>query len=134
MRLIPMAAIAALIAPAAAHAQQVKPQLDARLRWETVDQDGIADDADAVTFRLRAGVEWVASDWSLLVEGEATAALRESYDSGINGKTKYPIVADPENIELNRLQARYRGLPKTLITLGRQRINLDDQRFVGAVG
>ena len=134
MRVIRMAAIAALIVPAAAHAQHIKPLLDARLRWETVDQDGAADNADALTFRLRAGVEWVASDWSLLVEGEATAAPREIYDSGINGKTKYPIVADPENIELNRLQAQYRGLPKTLVTLGRQRINLDDQRFVGAAG
>ena len=134
MRVILMAAIAALIAPAAAHAQQVKPLLDARLRWETVDQDGIAGDADAVTFRLRAGVEWVANDWSLLAEGEATAAPREHYDSGVNGKTNYPIVADPENIELNRLQVQYRGLPKSLVTLGRQRINLDDQRFVGASG
>ena len=134
MRVILMAAIAALIAPAAAHAQQVKPLLDARLRWETVDQDGIAGDADAVTFRLRAGVEWVANDWSLLAEGEATAAPREHYDSGVNDKTKYPIVADPENVELNRLQVQYRGLPKSQITLGRQRINLDDQRFVGASG
>ena len=129
-----MAAIAALIAPTAAHAQQVKPLLDARLRWETVDQHGIAGDADAVTFRLRAGVEWVANDWSLLAEGEATAAPREHYDSGVNGKTNYPIVADPENIELNRLQVQYRGLQKSLVTLGRQRINLDDQRFVGASG
>jgi hypothetical protein len=46
----------------------------------------------------------------------------------------FPIVADPENIELNRIQVQYKGIAKTLVTVGRQRINLDDQRFVGSVG
>lgn len=134
MRLIPLAAILALVVPAAAQAQQVKPLLDARLRWETVDQDGIARNADALTFRLRAGVELVASVWSLLAEAEANAAPVEHYDSGLNGKTLYPLIADPETTELNRLQLQFRGIKKTRITLGRQRINLEDQRFVGAAG
>jgi len=43
------------------------------------------------------------------------------------------VVADPQNIELNRLQVQYKSKPLTL-TVGRQRINLDDQRFVGSVG
>ena len=60
--------------------------------------------------------------------------IDENYNSGVNGKTPFPIVADPENIELNRLQLQYHGLPKTVVTVGRQRINLDDQRFVGSVG
>ena len=42
-------------------------------------------------------------------------------------------MVDPENIELNRLQLQYKGKAVTM-TVGRQRINLDDQRFVGAVG
>lgn len=134
MRLIPLAAILALVVPAAAQAQQVEPLLDARLRWETVDQDGIARNADALTFRLRAGVELVASVWSLLAEAEANAAPVEHYDSGLNGKTLYPLIADPETTELNRLQLQFRGIKKTRITLGRQRINLEDQRFVGAAG
>ena len=134
MRLSAFAAIAALALPATAQAQDIKPLFDARLRWENVDQDGLSPQADAVTFRLRAGAELVARDWSLLAEAEASAAPVERYDSGLNGKTSYPIVADPENIELNRLQLQYRGLPKTLFTLGRQRINIEDQRFVGSVG
>ncbi len=134
MRLTHAAVVAALIAPAAAQAQQVKPLLDARLRLETVAQDGIAANAEALTFRLRVGAEVITGDWGLLAEGEATTALRERYDSGVNGNTRYPLIADPENAELNRLQLQYRGRPKTLVTLGRQRINLDDQRFVGAVG
>jgi hypothetical protein len=42
--------------------------------------------------------------------------------------------ADPESYEINRLQLTNTSLANTTITLGRQRINLDDQRFVGSVG
>ncbi|HXG82347.1 MAG TPA: alginate export family protein [Sphingomicrobium sp.] len=133
MRLIPLIAVTIAL-PSPALAQQLKPIADMRLRYEHVDQDGVVEEADALTYRIRAGAELKWQDWSLLAEGEGTAALAEQYDSGLNGKTQYPIVADPENIELNRLQLQYRGLKKALFTLGRQRINLDDQRFVGSVG
>ena len=132
MRLIIFAAAAIVTAPA--QAQQVKPLLDFRLRWENVDQDGIDRNADALTLRGRAGAELTSGNWNFLAEGEGTAALIEQYDSGLNGKTAYPLVADPENIELNRLHVQYRGLEKALITFGRQRINVGDQRFVGTSG
>ena len=45
----------------------------------------------------------------------------------------YSVVADPMTIGLNRLQVQYKSKPLT-VTLGRQRINLDDQRFVGNAG
>lgn len=134
MRLISLIAIIAGTISSASIAQQVKPLADLRLRWENVDQDGFSREADAVTLRLRGGAELTLTDWSLLAEGEITAALTERYDSGLNGKTSRPLIADPENVELNRLQLQYRGLSKTLVTLGRQRINIEDQRFVGAVG
>ena len=129
-----LVAVTPLLAPVPALAQDIKPLLDARLRAEQVDQVGFGREAEALTVRLRAGVQLDSGDWSALVEGEAVAPLSERYDSGLNGKTRFPIVADPENGELNRLQVQYRGVPETLVTLGRQRINLDDQRFVGASG
>ena len=135
MRLTSTALMAAVLGlPAPAFAQELQPIADARLRYEHVDQDGLAEDANALTFRLRAGAEATWNDWSLLADAEGTAALAARYDSGLNGKTQYPIIADPENIELNRLQLQYRGLPRTMITLGRQRINIEDQRFVGSSG
>ena len=120
--------------PAFAKPISVKPMIDTRLRYEHVDQQGFERDADAVTARIRAGAEISLDDWSLLAEGEATLAISERYDSGVNGKTRYPIVADPQNVELNRFQLQYRGLAGTTVTAGRQRINLDDQRFVGSSG
>ena len=127
--------MAGLVAtPVLADPIKLKPLIDARLRYEGVEQAGIANRADAVTARIRAGFEAKAGDFTFLAESEATLAIGENYNSGVNGRTTFPVVADPQNIELNRLQLQYRGLPKAVITVGRQRINLDDQRFVGSVG
>jgi hypothetical protein len=125
---------ACAIVPVPALAQQITPLLDTRLRYETVDQNGLDRTANALTLRVRGGAEFSSGDWKLLAEGEATVPLDESYDSGVNRRTRYPLVADPANGEINRLQLQYRGISKALVTLGRQRINLDDQRFVGASG
>lgn len=109
------------------------PTVDARLRYEGVDQP--ATDADALTIRVRPGITLgTSAGFSVLVEGEGTLAITDHYRAApffpANG---YSVVADPENIELNRAQIQYKSKALTL-TGGRQRINLDDQRFVGSVG
>ena len=114
------------------------PIVDARLRYEGVDTPTL--DADALTLRLRAGAELKsASGLSILAEGEATLALVDHYNAfafaiaDSQRRTGHAVVADPMNGELNRLQVQYKGKALTL-TAGRQRINFDDQRFVGSVG
>jgi hypothetical protein len=114
--------------------KKAKPILDYRLRYENVDQTGIANKAGALTSRLRAGFETGAvENTKFLVDFESVSALSDKYNSTVNGKTTYPIVADPTGTELNRLQLSNTSLPQTTVTIGRQLINLDDQRFVGAV-
>lgn len=114
---------------------QTKMLLDTRMRWEGVDQDPLSEDAEAVTLRARLGFETgKVFGTSLLAEGEFLWPLVTDYNSTTNGKTQYPIVADPESHELNRLQLTNSSLPGSTITIGRQRILLDDQRFVGNVG
>lgn len=114
---------------------QTKLLLDTRMRYEGVEQDPITNDAEAVTLRARLGFETgKVFDTALLAEGEFVWPLVTDYNSTTNGKTQYPIVADPESHELNRLQLTNTSLPGTTLTLGRQRILLDDQRFVGNVG
>ena len=135
--LLSATALTVIAGPALAQDIVFKPIVEARVRYETVDQDGPAPltssrDADAVTVRLRAGGEISKGPFAFLAEGEGTLAIDENYNSGVNGKTLYPVVADPENVELNRLQLQYRTKP-LIVTIGRQRINLDDQRFVGSV-
>ena len=114
---------------------QTKPILDLRLRYEGVDQDGFADNADALTYRLRAGLqtgEFLGT--SFLVEFDHIGDIVDDFNSTTNGKTMYPVVPDPEATELNRLQLTNKSFPDTAITLGRQRVILDDSRFVGNVG
>jgi hypothetical protein len=116
---------------------ETKPIIDLRLRSENVDQDGIANDAHATTLRLRAGFE-TGKAWntSLLVEGEGIVPLKSDYrpDPMIATMTTYPVVADAESYEVNRFQLTNTSLPGTTLTLGRQRLVLDDQRFVGTSG
>ena len=111
--------------------------LDTRLRTEDVDQEGLANDANAITLRARLGFETGKFlGTSLLVEGEGVVPLEDDYrpDPTVPEKVTYPVVADPENYEFNRVQLTNTSIPGTTLTLGRQRILLDDQRFVGNVG
>ena len=144
-----LAVLAALGLPAALHAQAVaapapsqeltvRPLLNARARAEFVDQGTL--DAGAATFRIRAGAEIRKGDFALLAEGEGTLAGVSHYNSlpfaapnRRQWRPKNAVVADPESLELNRLQIEYRG-DRGSFTLGRQRIDLDDQRWVGSVG
>ena len=108
---------------------------NARLRYETVDQANFPDNADALTARLRLGAELKWQIVSLLVEGEGTTALVDRFNDTLpdNGVEPFPTVADPDDLELNRAQLAIMR-DGTGVTIGRQRINLDNQRFVGAVG
>ncbi len=108
--------------------------LNARYRYEHVDQSGFSKDAEAHTVRLRAGYQTaVFHGLQALLEIQATGHISNTFNDTVNGRTAYPVVPDPENFQLNRLQLRYTDVPDTALTVGRQEINLDDQRFVGAV-
>lgn len=120
--------------PALAQQVDIKPLVDLRLRHEFVDQEGLGRNADATTLRLRAGAEASFGAFRLLAEGEGNVPIVHDYDSGLNGKTSYPLVSDPKNLELNRLQLQYRGIPRLVVTGGRQRILIEDQRFAGNSG
>jgi len=119
------------LAASGAQAQEItlKPLVDARLRYEHVDQDGVADSADAVTLRIRSGVQASTGPFSALVEAEGTIPITTSYNDGFNGRPT-PIVADSGNIELNRAQLSY-AADGLKLTAGRQVLDFADQRFVG---
>lgn len=113
-----------------------KPLFDARYRFEFVDQDGLADEANAHTIRTRFGYETMKfHNITALVEVENISDIGgERYNDTINGKTTYPTVGDIEGTDLNRAYIAYFGIPQTNVMLGRQNIALDNQRWVGAVG
>ena len=109
--------------------------VDARLRYEHVDQDNALRNADANTLRTRLGFESAEyNDFRFLVEAENIFAVGDNYNSTTNGLLTHSVVPDPEDTEINRVLLRYKGLPKTTVTLGRQRVVLDNARFIGNVG
>ncbi|MEY4516526.1 MAG: hypothetical protein RL180_872, partial [Pseudomonadota bacterium] len=114
--------------------QKGKVMLDARTRYEYVNDDSTTDPAEALTVRIRPAFQtgtW--SGLSGLIEGEATAAVVDDYNSTRNNNIKHLNVVDPESAEINQLLLKYVYSPMFDATLGRQRINLDNQRFVGGV-
>jgi hypothetical protein len=129
------AARAAGLEPIVGALGEWKPIVDIRLRYEEVDQTPFVNNAEAGTVRARLGFE-TGKAWStaLLAEGEFVEEWQGDYNSTVNGKTTFPTVADPPTEEVNRVQLTNTSIDNTTITLGRQRINLDDQRFVGNVG
>ena len=143
MTLRSASALALLIAavPAAAAAQATADDAGARilfetrLRSETVDQQGFADQAHALTLRTRLG--WrsaTAHGLQLLIEGEGVAVLDDRYSAPVAPVPGRPAVADGETLELNRAQVRWTGLPGADLTLGRQRLSVGNGRFIGNSG
>lgn len=138
MAAIALGALSALsMAPdALAQAGQAGGDLivDARLRYEGVSQEGL-DDAAALTARLRLGYETPAwRGFRVLAEAEGLAQLTDEFNDTVNGAASYAVVADPEALEVNRLQISWSGAEGRRAVLGRQRIILNNARFVGNVG
>lgn len=127
-------ALGMLAIPGSASAQDIvlTPIADARLRYETVDQAGLRNRAQALTLRIRPGVQATRSPLSALIETQATIGIVDRYNDGLNNRAGYPLVADPQTIQLNRGQVRYAPHTGQALTVGRQRIELLDQRFVAS--
>jgi len=132
-RFIATAAMMAAAGPACADTITLKPLADLRIRYENVHQQGLTQDSDALTARLRGGLQATSGPITALVEAQGTVALDNNYYDGLVGAATRPLVADPQNVALSRAQLQYRSKTLTL-TAGRQRIVLDDERFVGTVG
>src|SRR5689334_10910192 len=96
-----------------------KPIIDARLRYEWVDQEPKATlpvTAKATTLRARLGIE-TGKAWNtaLLVEGEFVTPLQSNYrdDGAVATKLIYPVVGDPEAYEVNRAQLTNTSIANT---------------------
>ncbi|MCB0523825.1 MAG: alginate export family protein [Rhodospirillales bacterium] len=107
-----------------------------RHRYEFVDQDGIANDANANTVRANLGFETGNfKGFKGQIETQLVQHLADEHFNDLhNGKTTFPTVADADVIQLNQVWVSYAGIPDTEIKVGRQALNWDNQRFIGTVG
>ena len=115
-----------------------KTSLSFRYRFEGVDDDAFDLKAKASTLRTRLGFKSGAvHGFSLLAEFDDIREIgTNNFNAGAGntpGRIEYPIIADPEGTEVNQAYIEYAG-SYVAPRLGRQRINLDNQRFIGGVG
>jgi len=123
--------------------------LEVRGRYESVDQKRTAvlrNRGEGFTIRTRLG--WETADWNgfkgLIEFEDVRQAGSEHFSVNVPGattpplngadKARYPIINDPDVTELNRLQLTWTPNSAFQAVIGRQRILIDDQRFVGNVG
>lgn len=136
-----------LIAPVTVEAKTLtdalttgKASVNARLRYENVDDTWFSKEGEAMTLRTRLGYETSPFyKFTAMVEFEDTHKIGGMEDYQLPPPPAFvraneAVIADPEQTELNRIQLRYRGVSKLDMILGRQRLTLDNQRWIGAVG
>lgn len=114
-----------------------KFNLNMRFRYEFADQSSLPEDSNAATLRTRFGFTTAPLyGFQAMIEGENVVALND-YDNynaaGSNGQPGRPVVADPETTELNQAWLGYNYTNLVAAKVGRQRIVLDNQRFIGDV-
>lgn len=111
-----------------------RPFLNGRLRYEWADV-GDFEDGYVLSLRNYLGLETgKLAGFSFLVEGEHTWVLTsaDKYNPFPGVPSDRSLIADPDNFQLNRLQVAYDGFDSHLVA-GRQKITIDDHRFVGSV-
>jgi hypothetical protein len=112
-----------------------KFNLNARLRYEWVDQSTFEEEANAPTLRTRFGYTTAPlHGFQGMLEGENITVIGpdENYNAAGSNKTgDRPIVQDPPTTELNQAWLSYTYTNWVTARGGRQRLVLDNHRFVG---
>jgi len=120
-----------------------KVSADLRYRYESVRNPGKAtpNAADAQTVRMLLGYQ--TGNFKGFGAKVEAAAVRNvfggnNYNSlactAVSGCTNYAVVADPVATYLNQSYLSFEGVPLTVLKWGRQRLILDNARFIGNVG
>lgn len=118
-----------------------KASMNLQYRYEDVRNSSVpvppaqTNQATANTLRLRLGYETATfNGFGAMAEAESTRDLGNMhYNGGNNGNTRFAAISDPEVTEINQAYLSYSGF-NTTAKWGRQRIKLDNDRFIGNVG
>lgn len=112
--------------------QTGKATLELRTRYEHVQDDAAKKSADALTNRLALTFKtasWQGLSATLQFENVANVAEPRFWVPQVSyGKNDHAVIADPQVSQINQFYLEYHGLK-----VGRQTLNLDNQRFLGSV-
>lgn len=114
-----------------------KSQVSAHFRYrlEHVEQDNALQDGLASTLRSRITLNTgPVSGFSALLQVDNVSRLGgDTYNSTVNGQTRYSVIADPTGSDFNQALIRYQNNHGTTFSAGRQLVNQLNQRFLGGV-
>ncbi len=109
-----------------------------RYRMEEVQQDNLLQDATASTLRARLSLHSATLNrFSLSLEADSIMTIgADDYDSFALDRYRgtHSVIADPVGSEINIASIAYKASENSTATFGRQRLNHDQQRFLGSVG
>jgi len=119
-----------------------KASIAFRYRLENVNDDNpslVEDTANASTLRLRMNYRSGSyRNWTAFGEFDYVAEVLLRDFNSLSGssppRNDYPVVADAKGPDLNQLYVDYDPSENTKLRIGRQRITLDNLRFIGNVG
>lgn len=108
--------------------------LSLRYRYEYVDADDGSREAKASTLKTRLTFKTQSyhNTSATLEMDNNSVVVEDAYNDGTGGEEA--VVKDPTYTEINQAYLDYSAPENTLIRYGRQRVLLDNQRFVGGVG
>lgn len=111
-----------------------QPILELRPRYNRIDESDLPSRTEGGTVRAVAG--WRSAAWyGLRFRIEALhaghlGAKRFNDDPGLIGTSPYPLLPDPRHTGVNQAYAEYTGVEGLRVTLGRQVVRIDNQRWV----
>ncbi len=115
-------------------------KLNLRLRYENANtEETTLNTGEAFTARLRLGYltpEFKSFQVFAEFEGNQDIGIND-YNTLRNGTLRnkgHDVIADPQDTEVNQLWLSFKGIPDTVVKVGRQRIKIDNDRFIGNVG
>ncbi|MBK8814555.1 MAG: hypothetical protein IPN42_03160 [Methylococcaceae bacterium] len=117
-----------------------KPDIFLRYRFEYADDNRLSL-KEAYASTLRSAVGYRTADFydtSLYFQIQDVRVVGDDalYNDGSNNYPDRAVIADAESTEIQQYNLRFGGLPKTIVTLGRQQFNHRtgvQQRFLGDV-
>ncbi len=114
-----------------------KVSVELTLGYEHSSVDNSAGPGVGLSMRRRVGIRTAESSrTNAFVQFHSNANSIETFNDGTGpagGDLTRDVIADPNGSRIHQAYADHRGLPGSLIRIGRQEIVLDDARFIGNI-
>lgn len=112
--------------PLTAQGVVVSPLFGAELRYEQYSPERLLSADDAILLRARPGLALQSGTWSINAVSDAAFTVRRAGTSATARGS-----ARPDAVHLNALSLQYLGLPKTLVSVGRQPLDIASAAITG---